>query len=96
MCKWHKSNENRIDPCMKTTLNLMKENNIEVIECCCGHQKYSRTVVIRCPNGKIIEFYTAIELPRKKRFYARDQSGYMYIPEVEMAQYESFLKNLAN
>jgi len=50
---------------------------------CCGHGKYPETIIIECPvTKKRYEVFSGIEIPRKKRFYVRDNEGEYYIPEV--------------
>jgi hypothetical protein len=50
--------------------------------CCCGHSKYSRTVIVE-KKGKTFEFFSKKPMTRIKRFYKRDSEGVFYIPEVD-------------
>jgi len=50
---------------------------------CCGHGKYPMTVVVTRGYGNPIEYFSQIEIPRKRRFYKKDKKGYYYIPEVK-------------
>lgn len=62
-------------------LNCFKHPQIKIIACCCGHNKYPKSVVIDAKHG-IYELFTGKFIPRKTRFYKRDKQGYFYIPEV--------------
>jgi hypothetical protein len=81
MCKWIKSGNTRIDPCMRGWVNFAKDGGLEVLACCCGHGKYSRTIVIDY-EGHVEELFSKVIIPRKKRFYKRDSEGHFYIPEM--------------
>lgn len=87
MCKWIKSGNQRIDPCMKKAIDnvnwLGKNIGIKTLACCCGHNVYSPTVVIQKPDGTIRDWWTDTIIPRQKRFYKRDSNGVFFIPEVE-------------
>lgn len=86
MCKKQKGLHNRIDKCMKPlihNLNLFFPSNIKVVACCCGHKKYSMTIIIDYKYGyKYFDLISDIEIPRTRKFYVRDKQGYYYIPEV--------------
>lgn len=107
MCKLDKkSGDTRIDPCMKKeieefnkSLELLKpyfelENELKIVACCCGHNKYPKTIVLktRGHKGKVnhpgyaepmyFEHFSGINIPRVRRFYKKDKQGYYYIPEV--------------
>ena len=93
MCKFNPKNDSRrIDPCIKhliKELNGIKQKHIEIISCCCGHNKYPLTIIARnktisytglnrCMTWDLV---SGIEIPRKKRFYKKDKMGVYYIPE---------------
>jgi hypothetical protein len=82
MCKWIKSGNTRIDPCMRNKITLVAQSGCKVLACCCGHKKYSETIVVE-KEGVIREFWSSVFIPRKKRFYKRDKTGRFYIPEVD-------------
>jgi hypothetical protein len=100
MCKLNKkSGLKRIDPCMRQIIKniniffYLKETSFVINACCCGHGKYSPTIVvtdysrgIKTLEGeyyyKTFDFLSGVEIPRKKRFYKKDKDGYYYIPEV--------------
>lgn len=67
---------------MRNDIKMLNGMEIETFACCCGHGRYFPTVVVKY-NGQPTEFYTGTKIPRKKRFYFKDKSGYFYIPEVE-------------
>jgi hypothetical protein len=81
MCKWIKSGNTRIDPCMKQAIAFFKLRKVKTLASCCGHNKYPPSVVVEC-EGQIMEVYSGAILPRKKRFYKRDSEGHFFIPEV--------------
>ncbi len=91
MCKWIKSGNQRIDPCMRDFINQLTIGGAKVLACCCGHGKYSTTVVFQRKQGVFVVAYcsksdsVAKILPRKKRFYRRDKDGWFFIPEIEVA-----------
>lgn len=91
MCKWFKSNNQRIDPCMKNGIAWANDEGHKTLACCCGHDKYDYTIVSKEHDGTIREIDTGIIVPRKKRFYVRDCEGHFYIPEVEMWKYVGFV-----
>jgi len=86
MCKWNKWGKTRIDPCMRyciTTLVAMSvTSNIKVVACCCGHNKYPRTIVVENSAKDHWELLSGKMIERKKKFYKRDKQGYYFIPEV--------------
>ena len=80
MCIIH--NPRKIDECMKNLIDYCKYYNMKTLACCCGHDKYPRTLVIKTKQGNIVEVFSDIVLDRKKRFYLKDKEGYYYIPET--------------
>ena len=90
MCqvKAYKGSSNpRIDKCMINCINTLDamshKSHIKVVACCCGHGKYPRTIVVQVKGQDIAwELLTGTIIPRKKKFYKRDEEGYYYIPEV--------------
>lgn len=71
-----------IDPCMKNIINFLWEIDVETLACCCGHGKYPMTLVVKTIDEDVIEIFSDIEIPRKKKFYKKDKQGYYYIPET--------------
>ena len=86
MCKLNKHNAGRrIDPCLKPLIEFLQDSVYDTVGCCCGHEKYPITVVVKESwKGKdyFLELFTQTELPRTKRFYKKDKQGYYYIPET--------------
>ncbi len=76
----------RIDKCMVeciNTLNSMShKSHIKPVGCCCGHGKYSMSIIVKNSEGHCWELLSGISIPRKKRFYKKDKTGYYYIPEL--------------
>lgn len=72
----------RLDSCMADLISELNKGRKETLACCCGHGKYHQTIVYKS-SAKIREFFSGMEIPRKKRFYLRDRQGVYYIPEVE-------------
>lgn len=60
-------------------MGLKKE--VKTLACCCGHFKYSMTIVVEM-NKKIFDLVSGKSIPRQRRFYKKDSEGYYYIPEV--------------
>lgn len=81
MCEWVKSGDNRIDPCMRSTISELQLKGIKTLGSCCGHGIYGPTIIME-ENGKHIEYLSGIVIPRKRRFYKRDANGVYYVPEV--------------
>ena len=94
MCDWHKSNNQRIDPCLRKTIKFLQDGfNFHTLACCCGHGKYKPTLVYQSSNGDIFAavipehlpaylLQGTVRMPRKKRFYKRDTDGIFFIPEA--------------
>jgi hypothetical protein len=101
MCKWNKYGDTRIDPCMRKEIEKLKKKGIVTLACCCGHNKYPKTIVIKSSfNGMPFEKFTKQYLPRKKRFYKRDEQRVYFIPEViedeeEMCQDHAGARNIS-
>ena len=91
MCKktnYHNTGNTRIDKCMKQcigTLNAFSSDQImKPVASCCGHGKYSMTIILKNTQGTCWELFTGKIIPRTRNFYKRDEQGYYYIPEVMM------------
>jgi hypothetical protein len=91
MCelKRYRTSNTHIDKCMKPLIDFLQDTLQNVssksVACCCGHNKYPMTVVIKFMNyagWSYYELFTGIEIPRSRRFYVRDKQGYYYIPEI--------------
>ena len=53
-----------------------------IVASCCDHGKYPPTIVLQYRDGTTTEMYSGARIPRKKRFYKKDEKGYYFIPEV--------------
>lgn len=82
-CNKNHKNTNTMDVCMKKICWLINEKtNYVTIASCCGHGIYPMSIVVARGYGNPIEWFSQIEIPRKRRFYKRDKNGYFYIPET--------------
>ncbi len=85
MCEFNPYNDSRrIDPCMKRLIPLMNlylKKGYKTVACCCGHEKYPKTLLVEC-NGVVIDWFSGKIIPRKKKFYKKDSEGFYYIPET--------------
>lgn len=83
MCKFNiKNGGRRMDACMEKIVLLIRTTNYIPLACCCGHGKYPMTLVVSNNRGKIFEYFSEVEIPRKAKFYRKDKKGYYFIPEV--------------
>ena len=76
----------RIDKCMKYLIEAINNGNMKTVACCCGHNKYPMTILVKnkyIKNSPVIELRSGKIIPRKRKFYKRDKQGYYYIPEVK-------------
>ena len=75
----------RIDKCMMTiidNLNIALKEGVKIVGCCCGHGKYPMTIIV----ASMFTHYDLISgehIPRKRKFYKKDNQGYYFIPEVQ-------------
>ena len=93
MCKFNsKSGNKRIDPCMIKlcqSLSSHLDKNWEIVACCCGHEKYPMSLIIKHKtNNRLfpLEIFSRTLIKRKTRYYKRDNKGMFYIPEVSNAR----------
>lgn len=81
-----KNGDTRIDPCMRNIVMELNKRGINIVMCCCGHKKYSMTILVEnyFPDSCIVELFSGLKFPKsKKKFYKRDRLGRYFIPEVE-------------
>lgn len=73
----------RVDACLPPVIERIRAEGFKPVASCCGHGMYPATVVVRCPDGSMMEYFTKVILPFKKRhrYYTRDDEGYYYIKE---------------
>ena len=86
MCKLNKkSGDTRIDPCIKQfikNINLILPKEQITLASCCGHGKYTLTIIIGLGKNLRWDLVSGKVINRKKKFYKKDKQGYYYIPEV--------------
>ena len=82
MCEWKPSSRNRIDPCIRETINNLEISGVRVLGSCCGHDRYPHTIIVRDRDGPI-EYNTGTPIPRTRNFYRKDSQGVYYLPEVK-------------
>ena len=84
MCKKtnYKTSNPRIDKCIRPLIKWLQDRKWNTVGCCCGHEKYPITVIVKLTNHYYIELFTNTIIPRTRNFYRRDEDGYYYIPEV--------------
>ena len=76
-----------IDECMKNIIEFISDssNLVEPVACCCGHGRYPMTILLKDKKdnlGLVYDLISGVEIPRKKKFYKRDEEGYYFIPET--------------
>lgn len=73
----------RLDPCIRKLVIGLNELNVHTLASCCGHGRYPRTFVYRAHRRVYAHaLMRDVEIPRRRRFYKRDDKGFFYIPEV--------------
>ena len=83
----------KVDWCLRHLLIAIDNGNMETLGSCCGHGKYSMTIVCRnkhMGDDYIFELLSGIPIKRKRRFYIKDKKGFYYIPEVEKLRRRKF------
>lgn len=78
----------RIDEGILDMVQLLNNNNSGLITLasCSGHLIHKPSIIVRHkndPEGRVFDYFTRIEVPRKRRFYRKDEHGLYYIPELE-------------
>ena len=71
-----------IDKCMNERIKIMRDRGINTLGCCCGHNKYPMTIIVKSKEEIIVEYFSNKIIPRIRRFYKRDDEGYYYVPET--------------
>ena len=91
-CNKKHTNTNKKDVCMGKICWLINNyTKYKTLGACCGHGKYPMTIVVtavgnydgRETYSVPIEYFSQIEIPRKRNFYKRDKKGIFYLPEVK-------------
>ena len=74
-----------IDDCIADDVQAINtDGEFRTLGSCCGHGLYPRTIVVRDEHlpFKVLEYYTRVPVPRRRRFYRRDANGFYFIPEI--------------
>ena len=79
---YRKQKRIRLDKCLRIDIHYLNSNGRKTLACCCGHGKYSMTIICRNKNGRIYELLSNITIKRTRNFYRLDSEGFYYIPEV--------------
>ena len=70
-----------VDACLQPFIQSLNNQGYKTVGCCCGHGKYPSTIIHKTKHG-VFEWYSNLQIPRKKKFYIKDSDGIYYIPEV--------------
>ncbi len=77
----------RIDKCLIELIKEIKSSGTyKTLASCCGHDKYSKTIVVKDRlTGVILEYFSKTPLVAKKRnrYYKKDSDGFYFIPELD-------------
>lgn len=73
----------KVDGCMADIIIDLNANGFKTLGCCCGHGRYSKTIIVREFTGIIYEALSHTIIPRTRRFYRTYKDGYYYIPEID-------------
>lgn len=71
-----------LDRCMALLIRALNQDEWETLGSCCGHGKYSQSIVVKHADGHIFDLISSETIPRKTRFYRKDKQGLYYIPEA--------------
>jgi len=75
----------RLDGCIADDIVTLNTNRfIDTVASCCGHGIYPKTIVQIKTTGEIVEIFSNKVIPRIRRFYAKDEKGFFFIPEVRI------------
>ena len=76
-----------VDSCIAkdvTSINRRFKGTLRTAGCCCGHGKYPPTIVVKELNtGTHREFFTGVEITRRRNLYYKDDEGVFHLPEVK-------------
>ncbi len=92
----YKDSNTKIDKCMREEIKGWRRaikllnpylDDLKIVACCCGHGKFSKTIILRLKvdgdsEASYFDHFSGVEIPRSRNFYKRDKQGYYYIPEV--------------
>ena len=72
----------KVDKCLANIIAIINVAGYKTVACCCGHGKYPMTIILKNRLGHTWDLVSNKNIPRKKRFYKKDEEGYYYIPET--------------
>ena len=80
---------------MKLAISYLNTRGIKTLASCCGHWKYPKTIIVEHnTNNQPIDIFSLIFIPRKNKFYKKDNEGFYYIPEVLNSELREKLSEL--
>lgn len=71
----------KVDAFMVGFITAINSTYLDTLACCSGHGKYPMTIIVKDKLG-IYDFLSGKAIPRKRRFYFKDEKGFYYIPET--------------
>ena len=93
MCEkiFKKQPARRIDPCFVDIVKQVQEFGHNTISSCCGHKKYSPSILIRSEDNEVWEWFSVLSIgvynpnfdKRHNKYYKRDGEGYYFIPDLD-------------
>lgn len=76
-----------VDKCMVRLIDSLNDvKGMKTLGCCCGHGVYEMSVVVvqqGVRDGKPFDVMSGTDIPRKRKFYKKDENGMYYLPEVK-------------
>lgn len=76
----------RVDNCMRHAIDFLNKEKVITAACCCGHGKYPLSIVVltntETDANVFVELFSGKVIPRKRRYYVRDNKGFYFIPEA--------------
>lgn len=74
----------KVDACLENLLVVVSRLHYyrgRIVASCCGHGRYPRTILFRL-RGEVRDLRTRRTIPRKRRFYQKDEEGFYFVPEI--------------
>lgn len=69
----------RVDPCLANLISFInKRTTLETLASCCGHGKYSMSIVVGDEDGIVFELLSQKIIKRKIKYYVKDSKGFFY------------------
>lgn len=90
MCKKLRFCARKIDPCLKNMVNYLRKIGLNPILCCCGHERYDPTIIMKNRDDTVYELFSNKKLKnynpkldkRHNIYYEIDAEKFYFIPEV--------------